>query len=213
MKKRELFFVGFIIAVFIIGFILINNMNKNISIDDVGIEITGLFGGVDEIDGKNERVLMNFSIPDSTIRLYSENRNIFREGQSIELYAMKDYSKASIGFYDENNGGMGWLVCHNMSLTTPDPVHQHCSIETSTKNGWMTTRQEWSWGEDWALTIFGNTDVLFSTGVEVRLKDLMIMEGNKTAVICDETNAGAIYYDGSLNKHRGCDGISWNDLY
>ena len=36
---------------------------------------------------------------------------------------------------------------------------------------------------------------------------------NTTLRTCDVTSEGAIYYDGNTNKHRGCDGTNWNDLY
>ena len=142
------------------------------------LEISQINEGVDNVS--TNRTLMNFSIPDSTIRLYSNERNIFREGQSIELYAMKDYSKAGIGFYDENNKGMGWLVCHNMSLADENnPNHQHCSIETSVEKGWMVSRQTWTWGEDWALTRFVNTNVEFTKGVKIYLGDNEVITKGK----------------------------------
>jgi len=36
---------------------------------------------------------------------------------------------------------------------------------------------------------------------------------NTTSKICNATFAGGIYFDSATNKHRGCDGSSWNDMY
>ena len=63
------------------------------------------------------------------------------------------------------------------------------------------------------MTQFANTNVEFARGVKVYFKDLLIVKKNKKARICNEEHEGAVYYDGALKKHRGCNGTSWNDLY
>lgn len=42
---------------------------------------------------------------------------------------------------------------------------------------------------------------------------MMQLQANTTGLICNSSNAGAIYYDGVLTKHRGCNSTGWNDLY
>ena len=39
------------------------------------------------------------------------------------------------------------------------------------------------------------------------------LQANTTSLICNSSNAGTIYYDGVLTKHRGCNSTDWNDLY
>lgn len=36
---------------------------------------------------------------------------------------------------------------------------------------------------------------------------------NDAATACDGTTEGSIRYNGATNKHQGCDGTTWNDLY
>ncbi len=36
---------------------------------------------------------------------------------------------------------------------------------------------------------------------------------NSSTITCTSINEGEIYYDGSTNKHLGCDGTNWNALY
>ncbi len=36
---------------------------------------------------------------------------------------------------------------------------------------------------------------------------------NSTTTTCDGSNAGALYYDGTQNKHFGCNSTAWNALY
>ena len=42
---------------------------------------------------------------------------------------------------------------------------------------------------------------------------MLQLEMNTTTMICNEANAGAIYYNNATNKHYGCNVISWNALY
>lgn len=41
----------------------------------------------------------------------------------------------------------------------------------------------------------------------------IIIVRNTTAKTCSVANAGAVYYDGSLFKHYGCNSTTWNALY
>jgi len=43
--------------------------------------------------------------------------------------------------------------------------------------------------------------------------NMLRLPANTTGMVCDAGNEGGIYYDGTANKHRGCDGTNWNDMY
>ena len=47
----------------------------------------------------------------------------------------------------------------------------------------------------------------------IYMNQTMVLEPNGTGATCNSGLAGSIYYDGGTNKHRGCDGTTWNDLY
>lgn len=55
--------------------------------------------------------------------------------------------------------------------------------------------------------------ILLNGNTTVSANMLFTLSANTTSVSCTSVNAGAIYYDGSQNKHRGCNSTSWNDLY
>lgn len=74
------------------------------------------------------------------------------------------------------------------------------------------------------ITINGTSGkVDFSNNVEITgvlnvtdtiyLDELVKLKSNSTAKTCDASNIGMIYFDGSLNKHRGCDGTNWQNFY
>ena len=77
----------------------------------------------------------NYSTSDTSIKLYADEHNVFGNdnGESIELWGLKPYSKPYIGWYawdEPSNQTMpvGWMGCH-YGLTNDDE-HSHCSIET-----------------------------------------------------------------------------------
>jgi hypothetical protein len=83
--------------------------------------------------------IVNLTSLDSSLKIYSNEHNVFGKdyGESIELHALKNYSKAFIGWYGYDpvlgdNTPIGWIGCH-YSLTNGDK-HQHCSWETLDNN-------------------------------------------------------------------------------
>jgi hypothetical protein len=49
--------------------------------------------------------------------------------------------------------------------------------------------------------------------IELDVSRLIKINSNSSSIDCNSDNEGAIYYDGGSNKHRGCNGTTWNDLY
>ncbi|HVY01169.1 MAG TPA: hypothetical protein VHA12_00175 [Candidatus Nanoarchaeia archaeon] len=47
----------------------------------------------------------------------------------------------------------------------------------------------------------------------VTSEGVMQLLANRTAITCGTSQAGYIYYDGTLSKHYGCNGTTWNALY
>jgi hypothetical protein len=114
---------------------------------------------------------------DKSLRLYSDNRDLFNEGNSIELYALDDSSKSYVAWYDKNNAGTGWIGCHNLSETDLDnPEHSHCSWETNdTTTNTLQTRFEIKYGMP-SSTIYAS----FVNLNKVLLKDGVSLHVNAT---------------------------------
>jgi hypothetical protein len=49
--------------------------------------------------------------------------------------------------------------------------------------------------------------------VTISANQLFKLQANTTALTCDATNAGSIYYDGTQLKHYGCNSTDWNAMY
>lgn len=58
-----------------------------------------------------------------------------------------------------------------------------------------------------------NNYAIYTQDGTVSFGDIMQIRANSTAKTCNAGTAGGIYYDGSANRHYGCDGTTWNALY
>lgn len=56
-------------------------------------------------------------------------------------------------------------------------------------------------------------DIDASGNITIGTNAMMKLTANTSEVGCSLSNAGSIYYDGTQNKHKGCDGTVWQDLY
>jgi len=66
--------------------------------------------------------------------------DLFGEGQPILIHNILNSSKGGVGWTNEFNQGIGWIVCHNVSLTDSSR-HTHCSLETlDSTTGSINTR-------------------------------------------------------------------------
>lgn len=74
-------------------------------------------------------------------------------------------------------------------------------LEPYVNKGVNLGSSSYQWGNLWVQNI-----TTMNTGV-------MKITANTTARICNAAMEGAIYYDTTLNKHRGCDGTNWNNFY
>lgn len=59
---------------------------------------------------------------------------------------------------------------------------------------------------------YGSEFLFVNMSVEIS-DGLLDLKANTTAWVCNATYEGSVYYDGGLNKHRGCNSTDWNSFY
>jgi hypothetical protein len=176
MNKKTLWITSFCITILMMGVYV--NAATTINTDSITtskLYINSIFGSK-----------INYSTPDTSLKIYANEHQFYgnENGESIQLYGLKPYSKAFIGWqtYDLASNsymGTGWLGCHYESTTTGFN-HSHCSWETLDNNSGspvLNTKFEIKYGSNLTQSdaglyaqFSGLNRVNFGTNVDVYLK-------------------------------------------
>lgn len=105
--------------------------------------------------------------------------------------------------YGLKTGSAGNLGDEDTLALSNRAVDGVVEIQADDGNGGATGETRIARFEDNNVTVYGS----------LYLDELVKIQSNSSAITCDGTTEGSIYYDADTNKHRGCDGSTWNDLY
>jgi len=121
-------------------------------------------------------------------------------GFSNQLRAGSTFS-AAVGYLNTISVQYGYTFGSGNQIV--NPAHQYITLLGTNmfSSGYNQVRLGVN---NYGITI--NTTAIY-------MNQTLVLEPNGTGATCNSGLAGSIYYDGGTNKHRGCDGTSWNDLY
>ncbi len=123
----------------------------------------------------------------------------------------------------QNESGTPFVRLSSHTSDDPSGTGSHFIIYTTNSTDDMKSRFDIDAQTDEPQSQFNNVNVNFlisdsSSRIAVKINSTstsppFLIVANITSKTCTSGQAGGIYYDGGTNKHRGCDGTNWNDLY
>ncbi len=124
------------------------------------------------------------------------------------MYVNTTASQSGLSLYEE---AMVWRISNGSTLDFPATWTNLQDYPTTCPGSSAITQLNDSVT---CSDLWGNVEGdVFTGDIIINGSAFLQLRTNTTAMICNSTNAGAIYYDSDLSKHYGCNVTDWQILY